>query len=100
MIGSWTNSRRLMMIYWIVLDWLYATTRLRRNNGNVSSYEFHISIKDFLAIESNLSSTRVPTLELPNIEEPKIRWSIAGSVGWFVILANYIPHRYVLQQLA
>ena len=28
---------------------------------NVSSYEFHISIKDFLAIESNLSSTRVPT---------------------------------------
>ena len=32
------------------------------------------------------------------MQEPKIRCSAAGSVGLFVILPNYIPHRYILQQ--
>ena len=32
------------------------------------------------------------------MQEPKIGCSTAGTDGLFVILANYTPHRYILQQ--
>jgi hypothetical protein len=32
------------------------------------------------------------------MQEPKICCSTTGSVGLLFILANYIPHRYILQQ--
>ena len=34
-----------------------------------------------------------------NVKIITIFLKAAGSVGLFVILANYIPHRYILQQL-